>query len=259
MQTLTESIYDHPKYYDLVFGSDCAAEVKFICDANEKFLGGKARHLFEPACGTCRLLFGLAKKGFSVSGIDLNEKAVAFGNQRFTRNGLAATARVADMSDFRVNRKWDLAFNTINSFRHLTTARSAADHLHCMAAGTKKGGIYLLGLHLTPTAIDPLDEEAWSARRGHLTVNTQMWTKERNSRKRMDRYGIRFDIYTPTRQFSIIDELQMRSYTARQFQKMIDDQPDWEIEAAYDFAYDIRQPINIDAKTEDTVYVLRRI
>ena len=117
METITESIYDHPKYYDLVFGSDCAAEMKFIQRINDTFLGGKARQLFEPACGTCRLIYGLAKKGFRVEGIDLNSKAVTFGNKRFQRAGLQETAWVADMADFKPTKKFDLAFNTINSFR----------------------------------------------------------------------------------------------------------------------------------------------
>ena len=129
METVAESIYDHPRYYDLVFGADCAAELKFVCDIIEKHLGGNAKRLFEPACGTGRLLFGLAKRGFQVEGIDLNENAVEFSNQRFERHGLEPTAWVADMADFQSHRKWDLAFNTINSFRHLTTDESAVSHL----------------------------------------------------------------------------------------------------------------------------------
>ena len=41
VETITESIYDHPRYYDLVFGTDCAAELKFVRAVNEKYLGGK--------------------------------------------------------------------------------------------------------------------------------------------------------------------------------------------------------------------------
>lgn len=258
METVTESIYDHPRYYDLVFGTDCAAELKFVCDINNKYLGGKAKRLFEPACGTGRLLYGLAKRGFEVEGIDLNVKAVDFSNQRFKRHGLDPTAWVADMADFRTKPKWDLAFNTINSFRHLTTAESAVSHLRCMARQTKRGGLYLIGLHLTPTTAEPLDGESWSARRGHLSVLTHMWTVERNPAKRLERFGMRFDVYTPTKLLRIEDELRMRSYTPEQFSSLLDEAGGWEIEDAYDFAYDINQPIQVDSSAEDVVYVLRK-
>ena len=258
LETVNESIYDHPKYYDLVFGTDCAAELKFISHVNEHFLNSKAKHLFEPACGTGRLLYGLAKRGFNVAGIDLNEKAVEFSNARFKRHGLKPTASVADMSDFTSPRKFDLAFNTINSFRHLTSAPLAKKHLNCMAAHAKRGSLYLIGLHLTPTATDPMDEESWAARRGHLSVLTNMWTVERNPQKRLERFGIRFDVYTPTNQFRIEDELRMRSYTDKQFAKLIRDSNDWEIAETFDFAYNINRPVEVDDSSEDVIYVLRK-
>ena len=138
MEVINQSIYDFPKYYDLVFGSDCASEMKFILQINDRFLGGKAKQLFEPACGTGRLIHGLAKKGQSVEGIDLNEKAIEFANKRSEKAGLACNAWVADMVDFTPKKKYDLAFNTINSFRHLPTANAAEAHLTCMASGAKK-------------------------------------------------------------------------------------------------------------------------
>src|SRR6056297_3260580 len=90
--TTTESIYDHPKYYDLVFGADCAAEVKFILGCAQRFAERKVARLFEPACGTGRLLYALAKRDFAVTGLDLNPKAVDFCNARFRRHGLPEPA-----------------------------------------------------------------------------------------------------------------------------------------------------------------------
>lgn len=258
MEIVNESIYDHPRYYDLVFGSDCAAEIRFIHQINDQFLGGKAKQFFEPACGTCRLIHLLAKKGTAVEGIDLNEKAVQYGNQRFARHGLPETAWVADMSDFKPRRKFDLAFNTINSFRHLLKPAEAAGHLTCMANGAKSKGIYLIGLHLNPSVGEMVDGESWSARRGHLSVLTRMWTENRDKKNRLDRFGMHFDIYTPTQQFRIVDELKMRSYTHEQFFRMVELEGSWEIESAFDFSYRIEHPIEVDETTEDVIFVLRK-
>ena len=266
MEVLNESIYDHPKYYDLVFGADCAAEVKFILGCAKEYMNKPPVRMFEPACGTGRLLYALAKRGFEVSGLDLNEKAIEFCNARFERHGLADRAFVADMSDFKVPAakkkrvaKFDIAFNTINSFRHLGSESAAQGHFECMAETVRVGGLYLLGVHLTPTKAPPSETESWSARRGHLAINTHMWTRDRDPRRRVERFGIRFDVHSPSKSFRIEDELVLRSYTPRQMNKLIAASGCWEVVETYDFAYDMRHPIEVDATTEDVVYVMRRV
>jgi SAM-dependent methyltransferase len=257
-EVVTESIYDHPKYYDLVFGADCAAELNFIRRCAEQFATGKVRKLFEPACGTGRLLVHLAKHGYEIAGIDLNEKAIDFCNKRLEKKGIKGRTWVADMSDFKTPKKYDLAFNTINSFRHLSTEAASLGHLRCMGDAVRRGGLYLLGIHLTPTEAAPSETESWSARRGHLAVNTHMWTIERNRRKRVERFGIRFDIHTPSRTWRIDDVLVLRSYTMPQMQQLIADSGCWDCVETYDFTYDADSPIAVDAGTEDVVYILRR-
>lgn len=258
LQTVVESIYDHPKYYDLVFGADCAAETRFIEQCAQQFAKGKVKKLFEPACGTGRLLYHLAKRGYSVAGLDINPKAVDFCNARLARHEIKARAFVGDMSCFTTKSKYDLAFNTINSFRHLSTEEQARGHMQSMADCIRSGGLYLLGVHLTPTAAEPSEGEAWSARRGHLAINTRMWTIERNPKKRVERFGIRFDIHHPTRSWRIDDVLVLRSYTVKQMQALIDHSGQWEIVETFDFVYDIDSPIVVDDSSEDVVYVLRR-
>jgi SAM-dependent methyltransferase len=258
IETVVESIYDHPKYYDLVFGADCAAELRFIVQCGEEFAKGKIRKLFEPACGTGRLLFHLSKRGYTVAGIDLNSKAVDFCNERLSRHGIGDRVWTADMSAFETKTRYDVAFNTINSFRHLATEKAAQGHMEAMARCVRSGGLYLLGVHLTPTTAAPSETESWSARRGHLAINTHMWTIERNQAKRVERFGIRFDIHNPTRSWRIEDVLVLRSYTASQMRKLIEKSGAWETVGTYDFCYDMQSPVVVDAASEDVVYVLRR-
>ncbi len=258
METRQQSIYDHPKYYDLVFGSDCAAELRFIRQCAAMYCLGTAKRMFEPACGTGRLLFHLARKGFTVGGVDLNTQAVQFCNQRLTRHGIADRVFVGDMSAFELAPQADVAFNTINSFRHLTSERAARAHLNCMAAAVRPGGIYLLGIHLTPTTAPPSDTESWAARRGALAITTRMWTNARDAKTRLERFGIEFIVETPKRQLRIADELVLRSYTDLQMQRLLGHCGHWQIVGTYDFAYDITHPIEVDSSTEDVVYVLRR-
>ena len=76
-EMLDGHLYDYPAYYDLIFGSDCAAELSFLEACFERFTDRVVSRVFEPACGTGRLLYRLARRGYSVSGNDLNPAAVA--------------------------------------------------------------------------------------------------------------------------------------------------------------------------------------
>lgn len=259
MEMLTTTLYDNPKYYDLLFGSDWKAEFDFLKDCFDQHASRRVARVFEPACGTGRLMMRLAAAGYEVSGNDLNAKAVAYCNRRLARHGFAETAIVADMSNFKLRRKVDAAFNTINSFRHLATERAAESHLRCMAAAIAVGGIYVLGFHLTPVGTPVCDEETWSARRGHLGICFRMQSLEIDRRRRQEQVRMTVDVYTPTQQFRIVEEMVFRTYQAAQFLRLLGRVPQFELVATYDFAYDTNQPIEVDSQTEDVVYILKRV
>lgn len=265
LPVMSGSIYDWPRYYDFVYGSDWQAECDFLNGCFRRFAnldqgaGSPVQRLFEPACGTGRLLYRLGRQGYQVSGVDLNEPAVEFCNRRLVKAGIDGAARVADMCDFRLEQPCDAAFNTISSFRHLENDQRARDHLKCMASALRPGGLYVLGFHLTPESVlDQDDSESWSHRRGHLQVNTSMWLLDRDVKQRQERFAVVLDVYTPTRQFRIEDEISFRMYTAHQFMELLNQVPEFAIAGVFDFSYDLDCPVRMDESSEDTVFVLRK-
>jgi SAM-dependent methyltransferase len=255
---LPANLYDYPRYYDLVFGSDWKAEFDFLRQAFDKFCRRRVRRVFEPACGTGRLLFRLARAGYQVSGLDLNPRAVDYCNRRLARHDMRPTGFVGDMADFTLPRPVDAAYNMINSFRHLMSEEQAASHLRCIAAALMPCGIYVLALHLTPTTGSPVVEESWSARRGHLAINTRLETHNLDLRRRTERCTMTLDVYTPTQRRRIVDRLMFRTYTRRQLFRLLAAVPKLELAAAFDFNYRLDAPIDIGDDTQDVVLILRR-
>ncbi|HEY1068027.1 MAG TPA: class I SAM-dependent methyltransferase, partial [Pirellulales bacterium] len=215
--------------------------------------------IFEPACGTGRLLYRFAEEGYAVSGCDLSEKAVAFCNERLKRKKQPETAFVGDMADFTLPEPVDLAFNMINSVRHLPSEKAAEAHIRCMANALAPGGLYVLGLHLTPApGEDSTEEESWHAARGALAVRSRLWTISVDRKARKERVGMTFDVTTPGKKFRLADEMDFRTYTAQQIKKLIGGCPDLEWVETYDFAYDLSKPVVIDRGTQDVVIVMRK-
>jgi len=214
--------------------------------------------VFEPACGTGRLVIQFAKAGYEISGNDLNEKAINYCNARLKRAGFPESTFVGDMSDFTVKKKVDAAFNLINTFRHLPTEKSAEAHFRCMADALNPGGLYLIGLHLTPKSPAQCTSETWASTKGNLSVVSNLWTISTDLKKRQERIGVTYDVYTPTKQFRITDETMFRTYNMKQMFDLLATEPRFRLLEMYDFRYDIDWPIDITPETEDIVYVLQR-
>jgi len=252
------NLYDFPKYYDLLFGSDWKAEYDFLLNCFDRYAKCKVKRIFEPACGTGRLLIKLAQAGYEVSGNDLNPHAIDYCNARFKRNGFPESAVIGDMSNFKLKKKAHVAFNMINSFRHLDSESAAKGHFRCVTDSLTKGGLYIFGIHLTPMVGDRMENEAWIARKGNLQINSYMWSKELDLKKRNECLGMTLDIYTPSNHQRIVDEMNYRTYTAKQMTKLISHTPELEVVAVHDFCYEMDTTVEIDERAEDVVYIFRK-
>ncbi len=250
--------YDHPEYYDLAFNPGSNDECRFLTTCFEKHAKCSVRRVFEPACGTGRLLIRLAQHGFVVEGIDLNERAVEYCNNRFWQKGLDEPASIADMTAFRPRRKADAVFCTINSVRHLLSETDLVNHLESVALCLKRGGLYVLGLHLIPTAGERLKDEIWKTRRGRLSIKSRVWSKHLDLKRRREQCGIAFKVRSPKRRLTMEGEITLRTYTAKQLRASLRKVPDLRLIETYDFSYDTRRPIQVNDSTQDIIYILRR-
>ncbi len=249
------NVYDYPSYYDVLFNSSWKAEYRFLHHAFENFAKGRVRWVFEPACGTGRLLWRLAKDGFAVSGLDLNSKAVAFCNRRMRRHGLVPAAILGDIAvDLGLEEPIDAAFNLVSSFCHLTTEQQAEKHLRLIAEALRPGGVYLLGFHLKPRGVAECDSERWVCRRGSLGLSTELKSVAWDRRRRIETIEFRINAATPSRTVALFDRFPFRTYTLPQFRALLQKIESLELAATFDFSF---EETELDDDSVDVVFVLK--
>ena len=258
MEVIQGNVYDYPEYYDILFGADWKDEIRFLKACFKRFVDHPVQNIFEPACGTGRLMYHLAQQGYNVSGNDLNRAAVDYCNRRLAENGFPPTAMVGDMSDFRLAELQDAAFNTINSFRHLPDEKSALGHLRCMAEALVSGGIYVLGLHLTPSTPSVCQQEQWQARRDGIRVDSEMWVENLDRDERKEHIAFQVTAKSNNRKVQVDDRFVFRTYSCDEMAELIGKVPEFEIVETYDFSYKIDKPVCVDCESEDIIYVLRK-
>jgi len=257
-EVIYQNFYDFPHYYDLTFNGGSRREVEFLIQCFKRHARRDVRQVFEPGCGTGRLLPFFARHGFAVSGLDINDRAIDFCNNRLQRQGFSRAAILGDMASFRLAGKVDAAFSMINTFRLLTSGRQAMSHLRCMARALRVGGVYALGLHLTPVVGKPLCVERHTNGKGKLQLRTTVRTMGVDLRKRLEHVRITCHAKTPLRRLQIADDTLFRMYTLAQFRALLRRAAWFEIAATYDFTYQIDSPIRLEHDTQDVVVILRK-
>jgi SAM-dependent methyltransferase len=250
--------YDYPQYYDLAFADDTPVEADFIDEVCRRFAVGPVRRLVEPGCGGGRLVVELARRGYRVVGLDLNRKSIEHLRRRIARGRLRAEAIVGDMTDFRLTKPADAAYNTFNTFRHLTSESAALKHLRAVAANLRPGGLYVLGFHLLPP--DASDEciERWRAAKGKVRVSYTLRVVETDRREQYERLRVTMLVRRPQGELRLATEFDLRTYSARQIRRLFAQVPEFELCETYDFLYDPDQPVLLDDWLSDAVFVLRK-
>jgi SAM-dependent methyltransferase len=255
---LLANSYDYPQYYDIAFQAYTRQEADFIEAACRKYCPFDARRFLEPACGSGRLITELAARGYQVTGFDLNQPALSYLRRRLTRRRLNCETFKAEMSDFRLDRPVDAAYCTVSTFRHLLTEQAARGHLECVADSLRPGGIYVLGLHLRPLDGDEENVWDWTEQRRETKVTVTLRVLRTDLRRRIENVRISVLVRRGSKELRLRHEFQSRTYTARQFGRLLDSVRLLELCDIYDFRYDIEQPIALNGETAYGVFVLRR-
>ena len=250
--------YDYPQYYDLAFRSETRREAEFIEAACRKYCAFPVQSLLEPACGTGRLLTELAARGLRLTGLDLSRPALDYLQRRLRRRGFHAEILQADMADFRLPHPVDAAYCLINSFRHLLTEAAAQRHLECVARSLRRGGIYLLGLHLLPPDADEECLERWTERHGSTQVTATLRVLDTDRRRRIETLRISLLVRRRNSVLRLRSDFPFRMYDASQFRRLLRRVPCLELCDVYDFWYDITEPLQLNDEISDTVFVLRK-
>jgi len=250
--------YDYPQYWDLAFRSETRLEADFVEAAARKYCDFPVRRLLEPGCGGGRLVVAMAARGYDVTAYDLNERAIRYVGRRLARRKLQANVFVGDMTEVLLTRPVDAAFNTLNTFRHLTCEDDALRHLESIAKSLRPGGIYVLGFHLLPPDAEETCIERWSAQHGATRVGITLRVLDFDRRRRIEVIRFSLRVRSGRRDLRIAADYEFRIYQAHQFRRLLDKVPQLELCDVYDFWYDIEDPLTLNNELGDAVFVLRR-
>lgn len=231
------SAYTRADLYDLLYAAYSRDQAKEIVRIARRFARPtkSTEYWLEPACGTARILIALANLTPAPTrrlvGIDLQPEMIAFAKRRLRALKLDAriSAHLADMRSFApraLRGKVRVAFCPDNSIRHLPSDAALVDHLRCIRALLAPGGVYLVGIGLTPEEGDFATEDLVEYRKGktHIRHVFDFLPPEpggKGARSRKELACVHLSMTSPSGSFEETSRYDLRTYSPRQWQRVI--------------------------------------
>ncbi|HSP79375.1 MAG TPA: class I SAM-dependent methyltransferase, partial [Myxococcaceae bacterium] len=252
--------YEHPEYYEAIFGTDTVREMDFLEAVSSRYgTGGKL--LLEPACGAGRLVEEAARRGYRVVGYDISEKMLAHARGRLTpaqrRRVKLYPSRMETFYRPELEGRVDLAFNLVSTFRYLDSEQAALEHLEGTRRLLSPEGLYVLGFHLTDYARKRPEHERWVGQVGKdkVVCNTHEGVPDRRLRRSSMRNRLR--ITGPEKDLLIETHWYFRTYDLAQARRLFR-RAGLRPVALYDFDYRVDEPRKQAGDRLDSIFVLKR-
>ncbi len=169
-------------FHDWMFPAQSFVEAAREVDQLVKLLGIDSGAVLDLCCGPGRHSVPLAKKGFQVTGVDLQPSLIAKAREYAYREGVGVDFVKADMLEFRRPRAFDLAISMFSSFGYFSEPEHDLQVLGNVSTSLRGAGVLVLDLRGKEThAMDNAETYSEEMPGGDLvfqrTTTNDDWTR----------------------------------------------------------------------------------
>ncbi len=136
-----QSWFNSSFYHKLYFERDEKEATAFITNLLKFLNPPTGSKMLDVACGRGRHSITLAEYGFSVTGLDISEKSIAFANQ-YKSETLEFFQH--DMRHFFRKNYYNYAFNIFTSMGYFDSRKEDDDAMHTIAESLKPNGYFII-------------------------------------------------------------------------------------------------------------------
>lgn len=230
------SWYDEAEAYEMAFGFPPRAEIAFLAAVLEQDGVRPPARVLEPMVGTGRLVDGLEKLGFRITGFDKNTAMLRLARRKSARTHLVR----ADAARFAFAPAFDAAHCLIDSFRYLLELEDARRFMTSVAAALRPGAPFLLGLELRgPGAPVP---ETWSTDTAGSRATATILSHGRAGPD-LEWMDATVEITGSAGRRTVRSRLAQRVWTPEAFLAFLDSLTEFEVRALYRRDHDLARPL----------------
>jgi hypothetical protein len=226
MNTSHPRVYSAARCYDVAFGfRDIAAECDTLAQLAARHGTGPLRQVLELAAGPARHAREFARRGVLATALDAMPAMCEHALACAARDGVPLQAVVADMEDFALATRFDLAVMPMDSASYLLDNAAALSHLACVANHLVDGGLYVLEMTHPRTTFGVAASTGtdWTAEADGLRVHTQ-WGAAGDAFDpitQIDEVTVTMDWSGPDGQGRVVESARQRRFTAHEVDALV--------------------------------------
>ncbi|NUQ73147.1 MAG: class I SAM-dependent methyltransferase [Polyangiaceae bacterium] len=216
------SLYDEPHFYDIAFSPGTELQVDRLRTLFNAHQHCPTQSILEPACGSGRIVMGLAGAGYRVSGFDQNPLMVAFTAGRIAQSGLGdrVDVRRADMRDASYPRDYDAAVNLFNSLGHLRDDADIAAHFASVSRCLHANGLYVVQVDCAWTDPSLAEEGRWTAARDGISIEVQWSILGQDTAAKVSEQRCRMRVADRWGEHELVEDFALRLWSREDLERL---------------------------------------
>jgi len=225
---IAKGFYDEPMLYDVLHSKGTADEIRGLRHLGDRLGLDPTGPWLEPACGSGRFVRAAVAQGVRIAAFDLSEAMIGYARSRMGTAGTnmyrlgVADMRTLDAASLAPRWRFELAFNPINTIRHLENDAELLAHLERIHDALRPGGVYVVGLSLSVYGFEQPSEDIWLGSRGSLKVQqVAQYTPARGGRDRTEQVHNVLAVSRPGGDQIIPSTYGLRSYDRSEWEAVL--------------------------------------
>lgn len=256
------SRYDRADIYDIAFSWDIEPELSFVRELWDRYGSGPLRCIYEPFCGTGRLVVPLAENGFECVGVDLSERMLDILKHRVAGRDLPLQVERQDVQGYVCAEPVDVVVTLIDSFRHLTSQEAATNGMQSFQQSLRSGGLLIIGLEVGEPPAEMDDLNTWEMERDGVVIEAAVFSLRQQGDEPgtiLSRSAI-FISYPDGREEELVHDEPMRGYSRTSLIELATESGQFEFLAGFNYGdLDAKEPTEFDEPGGNSVFVFRRV
>jgi len=145
---------NYADYYDTIYqDKNYNEECNFLEKIFNRYSKIDVKSILDLGCGTGGHSLILAKRGYSVTGVDISKKMLEIAKKKAKHNNLTIEFVQRDIRKLDLRRKFDVVISMFAVISYQTTNKDLIDTFNSVSRHLKRGGVFIFDFWFGPAVL----------------------------------------------------------------------------------------------------------